>query len=81
MTMEVRAVRDIMRLVFGREEGILSELFDADDADGFGMADRARRSGEWCGTTPRRGSAAGRPGGRGPARGVPHAIDEEFRIF
>ena len=54
-------MRDIMRLVFGSEEGILAELFgeaDADalsrdDADGFGMADRARRAGEWCGSTPR----------------------------
>jgi hypothetical protein len=76
VTKEVRAVRDIMRLVFGREEGILSELFDGDDADGFGMADRARRAGEWCGTTP--GSDAGRAGA---SRHVPRVIDEEFRIF
>ena len=63
-------MRDIVRLVFGSEEGILSELFgganaDAlsrDDADGFGLADRARRAGEWCGTTPRQ------------------VIDREFRI-
>jgi hypothetical protein len=55
-------MRDIMRLVFGSEEGILAELFgeadadadalSTDDADGFGMADRARRAGEWCGSTP-----------------------------
>ena len=77
---------DIMRLLFGREDGILSDLFcgdDADtlgrdDADGFGMADRARRAGQWCGTTPRRASGAGRPGAW---RGVPRTIDEEFRIF
>jgi len=74
-------VRDIMRLVFGREEGILSELFGGDDADGFGMADRARRAGEWCGTTPGRGAAAGWPGAAGASRGVPRrVIDREFRI-
>jgi hypothetical protein len=74
-----------MRLVFGRDEGILSEIFGGDDtggfcrddADGFGMADRARRAGEWCGTTPRRGSTAGRPGGVSFSRQV---IDREFRI-
>ena len=74
-----------MRLVFGREEGILSELFGGDDAegfcrddaDGFGMADRARRAGEWCGTTPRRGSATARPG---RARVSREFIDPEFRI-
>ena len=74
-------MRDIMRLVFWREEGILSELFGGDDADGFGMADRARRAGEWCGTTPPRGSAAGGPRGAGAARGGPRrVIDREFRI-
>jgi hypothetical protein len=70
-----------MRLVFGSEEGILSELFGGDEADGFGMADRARRAGEWCGSTPGSGSAAGRPGAVGCSRHVPHVIDEEFRIF
>ena len=75
MTREVRTVRDIMRLVFWREDGMLSELFGGDDADGFGMAERARRAGEWCGTTPPRGSAAGRPGGAGASRRVPRRAD------
>ena len=77
----MRAVRDIMRLVFGREEGILFELFGGDDPDGFGMADRARRAGEWCGTTPGRGSAAGGHCAASASRGVPRrVIDREFRI-
>jgi hypothetical protein len=82
MIREVRTVDDIMRLLFGREDGLLSELFDGDDADGFGMADRARRAGEWCGTTPGRGSAAGGAGRATAPRGVPrHFIDRKFRIF
>jgi hypothetical protein len=56
-------MRDIAKLLFGGEAGtgeagILSELFAPGDSDGFGMADRARRAGEWCGTTPGRDSAA-----------------------
>ena len=71
-----------MRLVFGREDGILSELFGGDDADGFGMADRAQGAGEWCGTTPGRHSGAGDPGGASASRGVPRRVTErEFRIF
>jgi hypothetical protein len=72
---------DIMRLLFGRDEGILAELFGGDDADGFGMADRARGAGEWCGTTPGRFSAARDAGRASAPRGVPrHVIDREFRI-
>jgi hypothetical protein len=59
-------MRGIARLLFGDDAGRLMELFDGDDADGFGMADRARRSGEWCGSTPGRGTAA--DAGRGTAR-------------
>jgi hypothetical protein len=58
-------MRDIAKLLFGRETGILSELFGADEADGFGLADQARRAGEWCGSTPGRGAADG------AVRGVP----------
>ena len=50
-------MRGIAKLLFGDDAGRLLDLFDG-DADGFGMADRARRSGEWCGSTPGRGSAA-----------------------
>jgi hypothetical protein len=75
-------MRDVIRILFGREEGILSELFGGDEADGFGMADRARRAGEWCGTTPGSRSGAGRPGRAGAPRGVPRQIaDREFRVF
>jgi hypothetical protein len=61
-------MRDMMRLLFGHEAGILSGLFGADDADGFGMADRARNSGEWCGSTPGRGAAGDGLGGLPGAR-------------
>jgi hypothetical protein len=59
-------MRDIAKLLFGDGDGdgSLLDLFGGSDADGFGMADRARRSGEWCGSTPARG-----PGGDA-ARGV-----------
>ena len=45
-------MRDIARLLFGQEASILSELFGSGDDNGDGMADRARRAGEWCGSTP-----------------------------
>ena len=59
-------MRDIAKLLFGDGDGSLLDLFDGSDADGFGMADRARRAGEWCGSTPARGPAGG--GVRGAAR-------------
>ena len=49
-------MRGIAKLLFGDDAGRLLDLFDG-DADGFGMADRARRSGEWCGSTPGHGPA------------------------
>jgi hypothetical protein len=54
-------MRDIARLLFGDDAGGLLDLFDGSDGDGFGMADRARRAGEWCGSTPGSGSAAPTP--------------------
>lgn len=59
-------MRGIAKLLFGDDKGELLDLFGGRDADGFGLADRARRSGEWCGSTPGRGpgSRAARP--RGP---------------
>jgi hypothetical protein len=50
-------MRGIAKLLFGDDAGRLLGLFDG-DADGFDMADRARRAGEWCGSTPGRGPAA-----------------------
>jgi hypothetical protein len=49
---EVAQMRGIAKLLFGDDAGRLLDLFGGDEADGFGMADRARRSGEWCGSTP-----------------------------
>ena len=48
-------MRGIAKLLFGDDADRLFDLLGGDDADGFGMADRARRSGEWCGSTPGRG--------------------------
>jgi hypothetical protein len=59
-------MRDLAELLFG--DGVsrlLDQLtgndgdFTGNDGDGFGLAERARRSGEWCGTTPGRGQGAG----------------------
>jgi hypothetical protein len=78
-------MRDIAKLLFGREAGIrevgiLAQLFAPGDSDGFGMADRARRAGEWCGTTPGRGSAADALRGAARPRGVQRqVIIREFR--
>lgn len=60
-------MRGIAKLLFGDDAGRLLDRFGGDDADGFGMADRARRSGEWCGSTP--GSTSGRGSAADAARG------------
>ena len=78
-------MRGIARLLFGGEPGkgeagILAELFAPGDSDGFGMADRARRAGEWCGTTPGGGSAADAAGGMTrPRGGRRQDVIREFR--
>ncbi len=69
-------MRGIAKLLFGDEAGRLLDLFDGSDGDGFGMADRARRAGEWCGSTPSRGSATGTAPSHGMRRQV---IIREFR--
>jgi hypothetical protein len=51
-------MRDIAKLLFGDDAGKVLGMFGAGGGDESGMAERARRSGEWCGTTPGRGSAA-----------------------
>ena len=52
-------MRGIAKLLFGEDAGQVLGLFSGgSDGDGFGLAEQARRSGEWCGTTPGRGSAA-----------------------
>jgi hypothetical protein len=56
-------MRGIAKLLFGDDAGRLLDLLGGDDADGFGMADRVRRSGEWCGSTPGRGPVADAVGG------------------
>ena len=60
-------MRGIAKLLFGDEADRLPGLFGDGDADGFGLAEQARRSGEWCASTP--GHAFGR---RRPRRGTAH---------
>jgi hypothetical protein len=54
-------MRGIAKLLFGDDADRVIGLFGEGDGDGFGMADRARRAGEWCGSTP------GSTRGGGPA--------------
>ena len=73
-------MRDIARLLFGDDAGGLLDLFDGSDGDGFGMADRARRAGEWCGSIPGSGSAADAASGAARPRGMRRqVIIREFR--
>jgi hypothetical protein len=69
-------MRDIARLLFGDDAGGLVDLLGGGDEEGFGMADRARRAGEWCGSTPGRG--AGGDAAMGAAR--PHGMRRQVII-
>lgn len=60
----------IAKLLLGENAARALEELGGDD--GWGLADRVRRSGEWCGSTPgRRGAAGSAPADalRGGARG------------
>jgi hypothetical protein len=73
-------MRDIARLLFGDDAGRLLDLFDAGDEGEFGMAERARRAGEWCGSTPGHGSAADAASGAAGPHGMRRqVIIREFR--
>jgi hypothetical protein len=78
--MEVaKKMRGIAKLLFGEEADRLLGLFDG-DGDGFGLAEQARRSGEWCASTPGRGSAADAARGAGRQHGLRREIVvREFR--
>jgi hypothetical protein len=65
---EVARMRGIAKLLFGDDKGELLGLFGGRDADGFGLAERARRTGEWCGSTPGHGPGAGAARPRGLRR-------------
>lgn len=59
-------MRSIASLLFGSEAGELLDLITGEGSSEREAADRARRSGEWCGSTPGRGSverAVPSPGG------------------
>ena len=65
-------MRGIAKLLFGDDTDRLPGLFGDGDADGFGLAEQARRSGEWCASTPGHALAAGTARGadRTPAAGM-----------
>lgn len=72
-------MRDIAKLLFGDDADGLAELFGGGDADGFGLADRARRAGEWCGSTPGSGQAGDAARSVARPRGLRHEmITSEF---
>ncbi len=50
-------MESIVKLLFGRETEALAKLFAPEDRAGAEMADRARRAGEWCASTPGRGTS------------------------
>jgi hypothetical protein len=51
----------IASLLLGRDAGRLLDLVTGESDREQEMADRALRSGEWCGSTPGRGRAADGP--------------------
>jgi hypothetical protein len=57
-------MRGIAKLLFGDDADRVLDLFEGNDADGFGLAEQARRSGEWCGSVPGRDAGARRGPGR-----------------
>jgi hypothetical protein len=70
-------MRTIANLLFGREAGELLDLITGEggvtgDGGEHQAAERVLRSGEWCGSTPGRGSA---DHVAGPARGQRRGID------
>jgi hypothetical protein len=77
---EVARMRGIAKLLFGDDADTLLGLFGEGDGDGFGMADRARRAGEWCGSTPGSDSAADAVLGAARPHGMRRqVITREFR--
>jgi hypothetical protein len=65
-------MRGIAKLLLGDEAGELLGLLGDDDWSG--MAEEARRAGEWCGTTPGRGAAAAAVRGGSRAHPVPRPV-------
>ena len=73
-------MRDIARLLFGDGADGLFDQFGRGDEGETGLSDRVRRAGEWCGSTPGRGSAADAVRGAARPRGMARkVIIREFR--
>jgi hypothetical protein len=64
-------MRTIASLLFGRDAADLVDLIAGEAGGEREAADRARRSGQWCGSTPGRESADGSGAWpRGDRRGI-----------
>jgi hypothetical protein len=72
-------MRDIAKLLLGRESSELDDLFAPGDGDVFGLAEQTRRAGDWCGSTPRGGSVADALFGDGRSRPAPGRRDRRAR--
>ncbi|HVT68188.1 MAG TPA: hypothetical protein VHF26_10595 [Trebonia sp.] len=67
----------IAKLLLGADVARALEGLTGDD--GWGLADQARRAGEWCGSTPGRGGAGHRDGWLGAANPDPRRpVRREF---
>jgi hypothetical protein len=64
-------MRGIARLLLGREADESDDRFGPGEGDVFGLAEQARRAGDWCGSTPRGGSIADALLGGGRGRPAP----------
>jgi hypothetical protein len=64
-------MRGIARLLLGRDPGETDDQFAPGEGDVFGLAEQARRAGDWCGSTPRGGSIADALLGGGRVRPAP----------
>jgi hypothetical protein len=64
-------MRGIAKLLLGWDAGERDDQFAPGDGDEFGLAEQARRAGDWCGSTPRGGSVADALLGGGRSRPEP----------
>ena len=72
-------MRGIAKLLLGRESSELDDLFAPGEGDVFGLAEQARRAGDWCGSTPRGGSVADALLGGERSRPAPSQRDHRAR--
>ena len=72
-------MRDLAKLLFGDGPDRLLGLFGPGDSEESRAVERVRRSGEWCGSTPGRGSAADAVSHAAGHRGGRHPVTRDLR--